>query len=429
MKLVSSSKFLGEYLERVKARGMLKTSSVIEDVRRIVESVRKEGDKALLRYTLKFDGVDLTEKGLEVPEREVLDAYDKLREEEVKAIKFAAESIRRFHKAQIPKEIVFSPFKGVELRQKFLPLESIGVYAPGGIASYPSTVLMCAIPARVAGVDKIFLCSPPSRRGEVSPYILVAAHIAGVDKIFRVGGAQAIAALAYGTQSIPKVDKIVGPGNVFVNAAKLEVSWDVAIDLPAGPSEIAVIADGSADPELVACDLVAQAEHDVNTFALLLTDSERLATEVQRRIEHILTKVDRRGVAKKALEKNGYIVTVKDLEEAVHIVDLVAPEHVQVLTENPQSTAEKIRNAGAIFVGGFSPVALGDYSSGLNHVLPTGGYAKVYSPLSVRDFLKAVNILKCDKEGFELLSGTAIELARMEGLEAHAYSLESRRRF
>ncbi|MCD6530792.1 histidinol dehydrogenase [Candidatus Bathyarchaeota archaeon] len=428
MKVVSSSRFLSEDLDRVKRRGKLKVSAVMKDVRRIVDSVRKEGDKALFEYTLRFDGVDLTERGLEVPEKEILDAYSKLREEEVKAIRFAADSILKFHKAQMPKEVVFSPFKGIELRQKFLPLESIGVYAPGGLASYPSTVLMCTIPAKVAGVNRIFLCSPPSRKGEVSPHVLVAAHIAGVDRIFRVGGAQAIAALAYGTQSIPKVDKIVGPGNIFVNAAKLEVNLDVAIDLPAGPSEIAVIADDDADPELVAYDLVAQAEHDVNAFTILLTDSERLATVVQRRIKRLLTEVDRRGIAKKSLERSGYIVIVKDLDEAVDIVNLIAPEHAEVLAENPQSIAGKIRNAGAVFVGEFSPVALGDYSSGLNHVLPTGGYAKVYSALSVKDFLKAVNVLKCDKEGFKLLSDAAIKLARMEGLEAHARSLESRRR-
>ena len=426
MEIISSSRFLEEKLNQIVSRGRLEATSVREKVRRIIESVKEMGDEALLNYTLEFDGVDLRDEGFEVPKRKFAEAYKRLKKEDVEALKFAAENILNFHRAQMPEEIVFSPLEGVELRQRFIPLESVGVYAPGGFARYPSTVLMCAVPARVAGVKNVFLCSPPSNDGEVNPHVLVAADIAGVDKVFRVGGAQAIAALAYGTESIPKVDKIVGPGNVFVNAAKLEVGMDVAIDLPAGPSEIVIVADEYANPDLVVYDLLAQAEHDVNALAILLTSSEELAETVQKRLKIRLPEVNRRRIVEESLRNNGLIVLVKDLNEAVEIVNLIAPEHLEVLTRNPESIVDRITNAGGIFVGEYSPVVLGDYSSGLNHVLPTGGYARTFSPLSVRDFLKAVNILKCSKEGFSKLKNATVKLARMEGLYAHAKAVEAR---
>ncbi|MEM2875463.1 MAG: histidinol dehydrogenase [Candidatus Bathyarchaeia archaeon] len=426
MKVTSSSGFLEEYLSLIVRRGRSKSSSVMEDVRNIIESVKKDGDEALLNYTLKFDGVNLRGKGFEVPESKFVEARNKLTKKEIEALKFAAGNILNFHKVQIPKDIIFSPLKGVELRQKHVPLESVGVYAPGGLAPYPSTVLMCTIPARVAGVKNVVLCSPPSVNGEVDPRILVAAEIAGADKVYSVGGAQAVAALAYGTESIPKVDKIVGPGNIFVETAKLMVSMDVAVDLPAGPSEIVIIADEYANPNFIAFDLLAQAEHDMNVLAVLLTDSRCLAEVVQGIVEAQLAKISRRSTVEKALETNGFIIILQDLDEAVDLVNQIAPEHVEVLTQNPTPIVERIRNVGSIFIGEHSPAVLGDYSSGLNHVLPTGGYARTFSPLSVRDFMKTFNILECSRDGLYALRDVTIELARMEGMYAHAKAIEVR---
>jgi len=426
MKIISASKFCEELLSNIMNRGVLNLSSVKETVKKIVDSVKREGDKALIEYTAKFDGVDLTEIGLKVHEEEISRAYECLDESELRALEEASENIKFFHKAQLSEGFSVAPFEGVTIGQKYVPLSSVGVYAPGGKKLYPSTVLMCAIPAKLVGVKDLILCSPPSKSGKVNPRILVAADLSSVTDVFRIGGAQAIAAMAYGTESIPKVEKIVGPGNIYVTAAKLEVSREVAIDLPAGPTEIVIIADGNANEEYVALDLLAQAEHDENALVILLTNSKSLAEKVNNRISTLLRRVDREETVWKSLKNNGFIVLVKDLEEAVKLSNLIAPEHVEILTENPDEVFKGIRNAGAVFLGEFSPVALGDYTSGLNHVLPTGGYARVYSGLSIRDFIKSVNFLRCTPMGFKRLKRSTVKLALMEDLRFHAESVDVR---
>jgi histidinol dehydrogenase len=316
--------------------------------------------------------------------------------------------------------------EGVTAGQVTRPLSSVGVYAPGGRASYPSSVLMCAIPARVAGVEEIIVCSPPGNSGDINPALLVAADIVGVSGVYRVGGAQAIAAMTYGTETVPKVDKIVGPGNVFVTAAKLEVSKDVAIDVPAGPSEVLIIADETGNASFIASDLLAQAEHDPQAWAILLTTSEAIASALNEEFYRQMESLSRTEVIRSSLQKGGLIVIVRDIEEAVEYTNLIAPEHLQIQTKNPAEVLSKIRNAGAIFLGGYSPVALGDYSSGLNHVLPTGGYARFYSGLSTLDFVKTMNFLQCNREGYRSLKETAVTLAEMEGFDGHAKSVSIR---
>jgi len=315
--------------------------------------------------------------------------------------------------------------EGVTLGQVTRPLASVGVYAPGGKASYPSSVLMCAVPAMVAGVEKIVVCSPPRKDGDVDPALLVAADVAGVSDFYRVGGVQAIAAMAYGTDTVQKVDKIVGPGNVYVTAAKLEVNRDVAIDIPAGPSEVLVIADDTANASYIAADLLAQAEHDPQAWAILLTTSETLAKEVNDEIFRQMKTLSRIDIIKASL-KNGLIITVRDIEEATELANMIAPEHLQIQTAAPDDVFSKIRNAGAVFLGGYSPVSFGDYSSGLNHVLPTAGYAKIYSGLSSLDFVKTMNFLQCSKQGYRNLKETTVSIAEMEGFSAHAKAVSIR---
>jgi histidinol dehydrogenase len=316
--------------------------------------------------------------------------------------------------------------EGVTAGQVTRPLSSVGVYAPGGRAAYPSSVLMCAIPAQVARVEKIIMCSPPEKAGDINPSLLVAADIAGVEEAYRVGGAQAIAAMAYGTETVPKVDKIVGPGNVFVAAAKLEVSKHVAIDVPAGPSEVLIIADDTGNASFIASDLLAQAEHDPKAWAILLTSSEALASEVNDEIYRQIRSFSRTEIMQSSIQNGGLIVVVRNIEEAIEYANLIAPEHLQIQTKAPNEVLGKIRNAGAVFLGGYSPVAFGDYSSGLNHVLPTGGYARFYSGLSTMDFVKTMNFLQCSKEGYQNLKEIAVTLANMEGFDGHAKSISIR---
>ncbi len=287
---------------------------------------------------------------------------------------------------------------------------------------------MCTIPARVAGVKKIVVCSPPRTNGNINPALIVAADLAGATDIYRIGGVQAIAAMAYGTETVPKVDKIVGPGNIFVTAAKMQVSKDVAIDLPAGPSEILIIADSTASPSIIASDLLAQAEHDPNTWAILLTTSKNLAFAVEKEVDAQLELLSRREIAKSSVQKRGFIVIVRDVKEAVNYANTIAPEHLEILTKAPSKVLDGIRNAGAVFLGEYSPVAFGDYSAGINHVLPTGGYAKTYSGLSTRDFVKTISFLECSKQGYSNLKETTVTLAKLEGFDAHAKSVSIRRR-
>jgi len=426
MRIMTSQEFKGEMLDRVMNRGKADLSSIYSSVRKIIMDVRENGDEALLLYTENFDKVHLTKSKLKVTKKEIKKSYEKLENDQIDALKKAALNITRFHEAQIKAVWSLETAKGVTLGQVTRPLSSVGVYAPGGKASYPSSVLMCVIPAKVVGVKKIIVCSPPRKNGDVNPALLAAADIAGATEVYRVGGAQAIAAMAYGTETVPKVDKIVGPGNVFVTAAKLEVSKDVAIDVPAGPSEVLIIADETAKVSFIASDLLAQAEHDPQAWAILLTTSKDLALAVKKDMYKQLQSLSRRETAKSSLQTGGLIVVVKNIEEAIEYANKIAPEHLQIQTKTPQEVFDKIQNAGAVFLGEYSPIAFGDYSAGLNHVLPTGGYAKTYSGLSTRDFVKTINFLQCSRQGCLILERTTVALAELEGFDGHARSVSIR---
>ena len=426
MRIITSQEFKGETLNQVVNRGKADLSSISSLVRKIIVDVRENGDEALLRYTENFDNVHLTKSRLKVAKKEIKKSYEKLETDQIKALKKAAMNITRFHETQIKDVWSLETAKGVTVGQVTRPLSSAGVYAPGGKASYPSSLLMCAIPAKVAGVKKIVVCSPPRKNGDINPALLVAADIAGATEIYRVGGAQAIAAMAYGTETVPKVEKIIGPGNVYVTAAKLEVSKDVAIDIPAGPSEVLIIADETANASFVASDLLAQAEHDPRAWAILLTTSKDLALAVREEVYKQLESLSRRETVKSSIQTGGIIVLVKNIEEAVDYANMIAPEHLQILTKAPYEVFDKIQNAGAVFLGDYSPVAFGDYSAGLNHVLPTGGYAKFYSGLSTRDFVKTINFLQCSKQGYLSLERTTVTLAKLEGFNGHARSVSIR---
>jgi histidinol dehydrogenase len=426
MRIISSMELKNKQLDRLLNRGKADLSSIFLAVRTIIDDVKEEGDKALLRYTEKFDNVHLLASKIKVSENEIKDAYMKLDEKQVIALRKAADNIKAFHKKQLRAKWTMQITEGVTLGQVTRPLASVGVYAPGGKASYPSSVLMCAVPAKVAGVKKIVVCSPPGKNGDVDPSLLVAADMAGVNEFYRVGGAQAIAAMAYGTGEVQSVDKIVGPGNVYVTAAKLEVNRDVAIDTPAGPSEVLIIADETANPNYIAADLLAQAEHDPQAWAILITTSETLASTVNDEVIRQMKSLSRLDVIKSSLKKGGLIITVREIEEAIEIANLIAPEHLQIHTVAPEKVFSKIRNAGAVFLGRYSPVSFGDYSSGLNHVLPTAGYAKIYSGLSSLDFVKTINFMQCNKEGYKKLKETTVTIAEMEGLTAHAKAISIR---
>jgi histidinol dehydrogenase len=426
MKILTAQEFEETTLRKVLDRGKTDISSIEASVKKIVADVREQGDKALLVYTEKFDKVRLAASKLKVDEKEIKEAYTKLEKSQITALKKAAENIASFHKKQLRAKWTMEIAEGATLGQVTRPLASVGVYVPGGKAVYPSSVLMCVVPAKVAGVKKIVVCSPPGNGGDIDAALLVSADIAGVSEFYRVGGAQAIAAMAYGTSTVPNVDKIVGPGNVFVTAAKLEVNKDVAIDVPAGPSEVLVMADETGNASFIASDLLAQAEHDHQAWAVLITTSKTLATAVKEEVYRQLKTLSRTEIINSSIKKRGMIVRVNSIEDAVRYSNMIAPEHLQIQTKNPTEVLNKIRNAGAVFLGGYSPVAFGDYSSGLNHVLPTAGYAKIYSGLSSLDFVKTMNFIQCTKEGYQNLKETAVIIAEMEGFDAHAKSVTTR---
>jgi histidinol dehydrogenase len=395
--------------------------SVQEVVDRIISDVRDKGDKALFNYTEKLDGVRLDY--LEVDRREVVAAYDITDEKLTSALKFAARRIRDFHVACGHKAGLIPV--GKHLSQQIRPLDRVGLYVPGGAAAYPSTVLMMAIPAKVVGVGEIIMVSPPGKDGRIPASTLVAAYIARVNRIFKLGGAQAIAALAFGTESVPRVDKICGPGNIFVTLAKKMVYGTVDIDGLEGPSEIVIVADEKANPALCAADLLAQAEHDPLASVILITTSADLADQVDQEIEIQLGKLKRRSTARTAIDR-GMLVLVDDMAQAVELVNLFAPEHLSLMASDASALVSKIRNAGCIFVGENSPVVLSDYVAGPSHVLPTGGSARFGSPLGVADFLKVSNIVALDKPAMRRLSQGAMVIAKAEGLDAHAQAIERR---
>lgn len=398
--------------------------SVDKTVRTILDDVKRMGDQALFKYTEKFDGYDLSLKTMDIGTRERMAATRQLSANDLKSLKLAAKRIESFcqnHLLQSWKNTE----QGVTLGMRYTPLERVGIYVPGGKASYPSSVLMTAIPARVAGVSEIVMCSPQSR-DDPNPAVLAAARIAGVDKIFRVGGAQAIAAMAYGTKTIPKVDKIVGPGNVYVSLAKKMVFGDVDIDMIAGPSEVCVLADGSVEASFVAADLLAQAEHDQMACPLLITDDANYASRVDGEVRIQLARLPRKEIANQAIQKRALIVLVRSLEEGINLVNEVAPEHLELAVRGAENYLPKIKHAGAIFLGAYSPETMGDYIAGPSHVLPTQGTARFFSPLHPNDFLKASSIISFDQKAFNKFGPDAVRLANMEGLTAHARAVEVR---
>ena len=411
---------------RVMSRSQLTRDDVTDRVKEIVRRVRAEGDAALFDYTARFDKAALTAETVQVSREEIEQAYRAASPAWIDAMREAARRIAAFHEKQKQNTwIDFQP--GIALGQKITPLNRVGVYVPGGTAAYPSSVLMNIIPARVAGVKEIVMVTPPGADGHVSyPLTLAAADIAGADRIFKMGGAQAIAALAFGTESIPRVDKITGPGNIYVTVAKREVFGHVGIDMVAGPSEVLVVADESADPRWVAADLLSQAEHDPLAAAILVTDSETLAGQVDAELLRQTALLPRRDVVEKSLAAYGTIVVCPDLNECAAIVNAIAPEHCELFVREPYALLPNIDNAGAIFLGAWSPEPLGDYLAGPNHVLPTSGTARFFSPLSVDDFVKKSSIICATKEELESVSEQVMLLARREGLDAHANAVAIR---
>ncbi len=407
---------------RKKLKEMFGTESPEEAVKQIIAEVRNRGDGALIELTARIDGVRLD--SLEVGRQELTSAYQKVKPELVAALRLAAERIEAFHERQ--KDSLGKGFSMPGVGQLMRPLERVGVYAPGGIASYPSTVLMAAIPAKVAGVKEVILATAPKAGGLVPPAVLLAADIAGVSQVFCVGGAQAIAALAFGTESIPMVDKICGPGNIFVVIAKRLVYGEVAVDGLQGPSEVFIIADEQADPEYCAADLLAQAEHDPLAQAVLVTTSQQLATEVSREIERQLEGLAGSAITAESLKDRGKIVTVANVEEAIALANLYAPEHLCLMVDSAATYVDRISNAGCIFVGSQSTVALGDYVAGPSHILPTGGTARYSSPLNVTEFIKFINLINLDAADLRELGQAAVTIARAEGFEAHARAVEKR---
>lgn len=394
-----------------------------ESVRQIVADVMTGGDAAVKKYTRKFDGVSVD--GLAVSGDEIDEAFASVSPRFLEVVKKSAENIAEFHSKQ--KKSGFEINRdGVTLGQKYTAVEKAGLYVPGGTASYPSTVLMNAVPAKIAGVGEIIMCTPPSANGKVRAEILAAAKIAGVDRIYKCGGAQAIAAMAYGTESIPKVYKIVGPGNIFVALAKKLVFGTVSIDMIAGPSEILVVADGKADARHVAADMLSQAEHDKLASAVLVTDSAALAKDVAAEIDRQLETLPRREIASASIENNGKIIVTDSIERAVEVANAIAPEHLEMCVENPRAWLDKIKNAGSVFLGGYTPEALGDYYAGPNHTLPTGGSAKFSSPLSVDDFVKKTQYIMYSAEALEEAAADVEYFAKSEGLDGHARSVKIR---
>lgn len=405
-------------------RDELYTDDVSDTVAEIIRNVRAYGDEALFKYSKCFDKAEL--KSLEVDASEIKSAYDNADSEFAKVLVQAKNNIRAFHENQKRCGFAITGHGGSVMGQRVIPLEKVGIYVPGGTAAYPSSVLMNCIPAKIAGVDEVIMVTPPSENGKVPEAILAAAYVAGVDRVFAIGGAQAVAALAYGTQSVPRVDKIVGPGNRFVAEAKKQVFGKVAIDMIAGPSEILVIADGASDPKNVAADLLSQAEHDRNATAVLVTDNCELANNVRDELERQIPLLPRAEIARESIDKNGKIIIADSLDRAVEISNRLAPEHLEICTDEPFGFLDKIRNAGSVFLGRYCPEALGDYMAGPNHTLPTSGTARFSSPLSVDDFVKKSQFSYFTKQSLEPLYKSVALFARKEGLSAHARSAEIR---
>ena len=396
------------------------TANVSDIVTKIIQDVRRRGDEALLEYTKKFDKAELT--NLQVTEEEFREALSSFDPRLKQVLQRAASNISKFHSRQKRNSFILNEDDGIVMGQKVIPIDRVGLYVPGGTAAYPSTVLMDTLPARIAGVKEIVMVTPPNAQGKVNPAILAAARVAGVDKIFKVGGAQAIAALAYGTESIPKVDKIVGPGNAFVAEAKRQVYGQVSIDMIAGPSEILIVSDSKTDPRHVAADLLSQAEHDKLASAVLVTDSMELAKAVQAELEIQIPKLERAEIARVSIDNNGKIIVADNLNKAIEIANEIAPEHLELCVDQPFDYLSKVRHAGSVFMGRNCPEALGDYLAGPNHTLPTSGTARFSSPLSVDDFVKKMQYTYFTRDALANVADDVAYFARAEGLTGHARS-------
>lgn len=423
MRILTGEQYQEEVRSKVTNEQM--TQRLDQDVLKIIEQVRERGDEALVEYTEKFD--KLTLESIRVSEEEFAEAKALVAPDFIRAIQKAHQNIKGFHEQQNEKSWFTTKENGIMLGQKVTPLDSVGIYVPGGKAAYPSTVLMNAIPAKIAGVKNIAMTTPPQQDGKINPHVLVAAAEVGIDVVYKVGGAQAIAALAYGTESIQKVVKIVGPGNAYVARAKKWVFGDVAIDMIAGPSEICVVADDSAVPSYVASDLLSQAEHDEQATAICITTSSAFAEALQDEVRKQTDRLDRKSIIERSITDNGRIIIVDSLTEAFDLVNKLAPEHLQLMIENPMEKMQYIQNAGAIFLGNHSPEALGDYIAGPNHTLPTSGTSTFSSPLGVYDFLKKTSIIHYSKEALQDVADDIITLANAEGLSAHANSIAIRK--
>lgn len=396
------------------------TANVSDSVAEIIANVRANGDAALLDYTKKFDKAELT--ALQVSKEEMEEAFALVEPRFVEILEKAAANIRKFHSRQVRNSFIINDEDGIIIGQKVIPVDRAGLYVPGGTAAYPSTVLMDSIPAKIAGVKEVVIVTPPNAQGKINPVILAAAKIAGVDRIFKVGGAQAIAALAYGTESVPKVDKIVGPGNAYVAEAKKQVFGLVSIDMIAGPSEILIVSDGKTNPRYAAADLLSQAEHDKMASAVLVTDSEELAYAVQAELEKQIPLLERAEIARASIDNNGKIIVAEDLNAVIEIANEIAPEHLELCVEQPFDYLDKIRHAGSVFMGRSCPEALGDYFAGPNHTLPTSGTAKFSSPLSVDDFVKKMQYTYYTRDALKKVAEDVAYFAKAEGLTGHARS-------
>jgi len=414
------------WTERVRATEKETGQSIEKTVKAIINEVKTQGNSAIIKYTKKFDRTTLDAEKLHVTDEEIKEAYEAVTEEQISAIKFMKEKIETVERRVLKQARTDVENDAFRVRVLPRPIESIGCYVPGGRAAYPSTVTMTVVPAKLADVPRIVVCSPPTTKGTVNPLTLVAADICGVDEVYRIGGVQAIAALTYGTESIKSVRKIVGPGNKYVTMAKILVSREVAIDMPAGPSEILILADESANPRFIALDMISQAEHEVDSTAGLITTSKELAEKVLCELEKIVAHAYRDAIVKEALLEHGFVITCENVNELIELANLFAPEHVEVLMREPMEISEKVMSAGAISIGPYSPVSLSDYCTGTNHVLPSSGFGHVFSGLSVLDFVRRVSVVECSMEGLSELKPYVKVLAEAEDLPNHYKAIEGR---
>lgn len=421
MKIITDKK---QVIDEVLNRSQFELEEVNQRVKEVLDNIKKNGDKALFEYTEKFDGVKLD--ALKVSQEEIEEAYNSIDKELLESLQKAHDNIKKFHQRQVQNSFLTNDVNGVIVGQAVNPIEKVGIYVPGGTAPLPSTVLMNAVPAKVAGVNEIVMTTPPAKNGKINPVILAAAKIAGVDKIFKLGGAQAVGALAFGSESVPRVYKIVGPGNIYVAMAKKQVYGSVDIDMVAGPSEVLVIADEKANPRFIAADLLSQAEHDTLACSILLTPSKEVAEKVAKEVDLQLSKLSRNEIAKQSIENYGRIVITENMDEAINLANEIAPEHLELSVENPFDYLSRIKNAGAIFLGEYSPEPLGDYFAGPNHTLPTSGTAKFASPLSVDAFIKKSSIIYYTREALAKVKDDVVRIAESETLTAHANSIKIR---